>query len=158
MKRIEKLYDEIKAWSLVNKDPYDAYLMPLDNFWRQLENGESVQLESGLAGYRALEVDFDEATGVFELDGKTYAVKGSYNSWGSEFDAGPFRVEPEDVVVVTWVVHEDAPEPELTPDEEFFTAVLNTPASKSLTEIMREAVEAVKESKVERDSYGRRIS
>lgn len=100
---------EISQWA--ETDPprgsweHDHYFeTPLDRFQDRLENGlETVKLQSGEAEY----VDIETLTGddttllVFSVGGQTFALQGSYSSWGTDWD-GIVEVKQETVTVTRW--------------------------------------------------------
>jgi len=99
MVEINTLKQEIRDWDLVNKDQYDKWLEPEDNFFQRLESYGNVVLPSGEAEYVDIEREGDAALGVFTVDGDLFALAGSYSSWGSNWDNGIVRVEKRTVTL-----------------------------------------------------------
>ena len=48
----------------------------------------------------------EEQLFVFKVDGETYALRGWADSWESEWDSGPFKVEERPVTVDQWFITE----------------------------------------------------
>jgi hypothetical protein len=154
----KQLQQEILDWDKANKNPYDKWQEPTANFFGRAESHGDVVLPSGTVEYVDIERDGDEALAVFTVDGVLFALAGYYSSWGSDWDNGLFRVEKRTVTIERYEKLEEVEEPDAptaSETQQFFSAVLNP--AKSPSDEIREALEAVKAEKVERDSNGRRI-
>ncbi len=95
------LKQEILDWAAAQgRNYHNTYF---DLFWANLES-EDIELPSGRAEY----VDVDTSIGdgeslaIFSVGGNNYAFRGSYSSWGSEWDSGPYEVEKRTVTIERW--------------------------------------------------------
>lgn len=98
---IETLKHEILDWTATQRRGYAN--TDLDIFWSYLES-EDIDLPSGKAEYVDMETEVGdgESLAIFSVNGNTYALRGTYSSWGSEWDSGPFEVEKRTVTIERW--------------------------------------------------------
>lgn len=95
------LRQEILDWASVQGLNYhNTYF---DLFWATLES-EDIELPSGTAEYVDMEAygGDGESLAIFSVAGTNYAFGGSYSSWGSEWDSGPYEVEKRTVTIERW--------------------------------------------------------
>lgn len=80
------------------------YNWDIEKFFSDLENEGDIVLPSGTAEYVDVvhEVGDGESLAIFSVNGANYAFKGTYTSWGSEWDSGPFEVEKRTVTIERW--------------------------------------------------------
>jgi hypothetical protein len=94
---------DIKAWKAAQYPRY-RYEESFDAFWSSLETEVDVELPSGK---RAVYVDMEilgieDALAVFRVDDEYFAFGGSYSSWGSNWDTGPFKAEKRTITIERW--------------------------------------------------------
>lgn len=97
----ETLKQEITDWAQAQGRHY--HNTDLDLFWSHLES-DDIELPSGTATYvdQESEVGDGESLAIFSVDGTNYALRGTYTSWGSDWDSGPWLAEKRTVTVERW--------------------------------------------------------
>jgi hypothetical protein len=95
------LKQEIEDW--VETQGRHFHNTDLDLFWTHLES-DDIELPSGIATYVDMEneVGDGESLAIFSVGGNFYALRGTYSSWGSEWDTGPYEVEKRTVTIERW--------------------------------------------------------
>lgn len=141
---VKILREEIKDWARSQGRHY--HNTDLDLFFTHLES-DDIALPSGTAEYVDMEsnVGDGESLAIFSVVGNYYALRGTYSSWASEWDAGPYEVEKRTICVERW---ETLPDSDEAPVEE----------ESSLTDELQAALERFKgltEIPAKRDSNGR---
>jgi hypothetical protein len=98
---VKALQQEILDWAAAQGSHY--HNTDLDLFWSHLESGD-VELPSGTAEYVDMETNIGdgESMAIFSVGGTFYGLVGTYSSWGSEWDAGPYEVEKRTVTIERW--------------------------------------------------------
>lgn len=98
---VATLRQEILDWAKAQGQNYhNTYF---DLFWSHLES-EDIELPSGTAEYVDMQTNIGdgESMAIFSVAGTNYAFRGSYSSWGSEWDSGPYEVEKRTVTIERW--------------------------------------------------------
>lgn len=97
----ETIKQEILAWVREQGKHYQNN--DYDVFCNRLEWDE-VTLPSGLATHvdSVLDVGDGESLFVFSVAGTNYGIRGTYNSWDSEWDSDPVEVEKRQVTIERW--------------------------------------------------------
>ena len=92
---------EILAWVAeqgkhYSNNDYDVFCARLE--W------DKVQLPSGVATHvdSILDVGDGESMFIFSVDEVTYGIRGTYSSWGSDWDSDPIEVEKREVTIERW--------------------------------------------------------
>ena len=95
------LQHEIENWAREQGRHY--HNTNLDLFWSRLES-EDIELPSGRAEYVDTELDIGdgESLAIFSIGGNYYALRGTYTSWDSSWDTGPYEVEKRTVTIDRW--------------------------------------------------------
>lgn len=97
----QTIENEIVTWSEQQEPHY--YDTAFEHFWQTLE-WKDIELPSGLARHVDVQSDEDESLGIFSVDGEHYALRGSYSSWGSDWDSGVHKVDLRAVTLQRWTI------------------------------------------------------